>query len=171
MVVTLPKLADVQEKLDAMTPPAAPSKPVTGSGSASVDRYGALYALAEKSKSPPTPTPTAPPTQLAGGSAVVTLDISRNNAGQMVISPVVDAKDMTLSKDGILDPLGAIAARGLITVAAVPADSISPSSANDTSRHATFHRPLNRRPDRVNPNCTSFHRSGWQRLYHQWHDL
>lgn len=124
VTIVIPALAALQEKLDAITPPEPAAKtadagPIPGSAVASADRFGPLYAAAKPSK-PAVATPT-PPTKLAGGSANISLAVSRDNADQMTVTPSGACKGVTLSKDGVPDNVGDVTLGGAIAIIPAPA--------------------------------------------------
>ncbi len=145
IVLDIPSLAAVQEKINAISPP-TPAKPITGTGtalakpidgtaSASADRLGGLYAIDKKLKLPANPLKPSkavapatetPPTELAGGSANITLQIVRNDKNQMMILPVAAIRDLIFSKGGIKDPVGPIDARGQLTLITAPPAATRP---------------------------------------------
>ncbi|MDB5172160.1 MAG: hypothetical protein JWN51_933 [Phycisphaerales bacterium] len=117
----VPAVEKLQALLDSLSAPAT-SKPVAGSGTASADRFGALLALANpKDKQPDANAPAAPtpPTKLAHGSLKGMLNVT-GDARQLVVQPNISGADLVLSKDGVPDPIGAVAFNGQMAIIPAP---------------------------------------------------
>ncbi|MDB5293648.1 MAG: hypothetical protein JWL69_4889, partial [Phycisphaerales bacterium] len=127
----IPAVEKVQALLDSLSPSTAP-KPIAGSGTASADPSRALLALANpKEKQPAANAPAAPtpPTKLAQGSLKGSCAIF-GNGKQMVVQPVVFGKDLVVSKDGVKDPIGAMAVSGQFAIVSAPtAAGAAPAAA------------------------------------------
>ena len=67
------------------------------------------------------------PIKIEKGAVSVSLAIGRDKAGQLVITPAVDATDVTLNNNGVLDSIGAAGLHGAIVV---PAATAAASSAS-----------------------------------------